>query len=168
VRKAPQELTAFLEAYPPHVGKLFLATRRLVLEAAPGCNELVYDAYNAVTAAYSFSERVEEAFCHVATYSGHVNLGFNRGAALPDPEGILRGSGARIRHVRIQGPADLRAPALERLLRDAVAQGRELEPAEREAKAASRIDLPAAGSAGRSARGSAGAAWLQVRSTTRQ
>lgn len=122
--EAPRDLQRFLEAFPADVAKLFLATRRAVLAAAPGAHELVYDAYNAVTAAYSFSGRLAEGFCHVAAYARHVNLGFNRGAELPDPSGILAGAGAKIRHVRIETPADLRAPALRKLLRAAVAEGR--------------------------------------------
>jgi hypothetical protein len=53
-----------------------------------------------------------------------VNLGFNRGADLADPSGILTGTGARIRHVRIAAASDLRAPAVQALLRAAVKQGR--------------------------------------------
>jgi hypothetical protein len=127
-RPAEQELRGFLAAFDPKIGRLFLSARSRVLAAAPGANELVYDTYNAVTAAYSFSERLAEAFLHVAAYAGHVNVGFNRGAELPDPSGLLVGSGARIRHVRIDAPAALRSQALARLIRAAVAQGRQLAP----------------------------------------
>lgn len=123
MRVVPAELRGFLAAFDPAIGRLFLATRATVLAAAPQAHELIYDAYNAVSAAYTFSGRLSEAFCHVAAYSGHVNLGFNRGAELRDPTGILIGSGARIRHVRVVAAADLRAPALQALLRAAVAQG---------------------------------------------
>jgi hypothetical protein len=128
-RKPPQALAGFLAAFDPAIGRLFLDTRALVLDAAPDANELVYDAYNAVTIAYSFTGQLKEAFCHVAAYSGHVNLGFNRGAELDDPAEILVGAGARIRHVRIASRGELAAPALRRLLRAAVAQGRALAPA---------------------------------------
>ena len=126
VRRPSVELRGFLAAFDPPVGKLFLAARRAVLASAPDANELVYDAYNAVSAAYTFSERLAEAFCHVAAYPRYVNLGFNRGAELPDPDGVLAGKGARIRHVRIARADDLAAPALRALLRAAVAQGRTL------------------------------------------
>ncbi|HXK25798.1 MAG TPA: DUF1801 domain-containing protein [Myxococcota bacterium] len=125
-RKPPDELRGFLAAFDPRIWRLFLAARALVLRAAPDANELVYDAYNAVSAAYTFSDRLAEAFCHVAAYAGHVNLGFNRGSELSDPAGLLAGSGACIRHVRIAGARDLRAPALHGLLRAAVEQGRSL------------------------------------------
>src|SRR5262245_12571048 len=123
-RGVPTELREFLSAFPPTVTELFLAARRVVLSAAPDANELVYDAYNAVTSAYTFSARLKDAFCHVAAYSSHGNLGFNRGAELTGPTGSLLGSGAKIRHVRIITASDLRAPAMRSLLRAAVLQGR--------------------------------------------
>src|SRR5689334_982601 len=113
MRAPPHELRTFLAAFAPGIGALFLATRREVLAAAPQADELIYDAYNAVSAAYTFSGRLREAFCHVAAYSQYVNLGFNHGAALPDPSRVLAGTGARIRHVRITAATDLKAPALQ-------------------------------------------------------
>ena len=62
----------------------------------------------------------------MAGYSDYVNLGFNRGAELPDPAGVLVGSGAKIRHIRIATPSDLRAPALEAIVRAAALDGRGL------------------------------------------
>jgi hypothetical protein len=124
-RRPSAALREFLAAYDPAITRLYLAARKAVLEAAPDANELIYDAYNAVTSAYSFTERLAEAFCHVAAYRKYVNLGFNRGAGLPDPGRILVGEGARIRHVRIERAADLSNPAVRDLLREAVAQGRE-------------------------------------------
>jgi hypothetical protein len=124
-RRPDAALRGFLEAYDPAIRRLYLRARGAVLEDAPDANELIYDAYNAVTTAYSFSESLGDAFCHVAAYRAYVNLGFNRGASLPDPERILIGKGARIRHVRIAAAADLAKPAIRALLRAAVAQGRD-------------------------------------------
>lgn len=129
-RRPSAALREFLAAYDPAVARLYLATRKTVLDAAPDANELIYDAYNAVTTAYSFTERLGDAFCHVAAYRGYVNLGFNRGAGLPDPERILVGRGARIRHVRVSASKDLEPTALRSLLRAAVEQGRSLGSAE--------------------------------------
>lgn len=123
-RRPPAALRGFLDAYDPPIARLYFAARTAVLDAAPDVNELIYDAYNAVTTAYSFTERLGDAFCHVAAYRRYVNLGFNRGAGLPDPERILVGKGARIRHVRISGVAELERPAVQSLVRAAVAQGR--------------------------------------------
>jgi hypothetical protein len=93
MRKPPAELRRFLQAYDPSIAQLFFAARAAILGLAPNADELLYDAYNAVAAAYTFSNRLKESFCHIAAYRDYVNLGFNRGATLPDPEGLLAGSG---------------------------------------------------------------------------
>src|SRR5580693_10414532 len=85
------ELLEFLSAYDEKVAELALAVRRFVLTIAPGATEAIYDAYNAVAVGYSFTGRLKESFCHVAVYPKHVNLGFNRGADLTDPQKILQG-----------------------------------------------------------------------------
>jgi hypothetical protein len=94
----------------------------------PRPTELIYDAYNAVTVAYSFTDRLKEAFCHVAAYRRHVNLGFNRGAVLADPERLLVGTGRSIRHLRLRAIEDLERPAVGHLVRAAADEGRSLAP----------------------------------------
>lgn len=54
----------------------------MVLQEAPTASEIVYDADDAVAPAFTFTGRFKEAFCHVAVYTGHVNLGFNLGSEL--------------------------------------------------------------------------------------
>ena len=77
------EYLKFLRPYAPGIVELALATRRLVLEEAPGAVELVYDAYNAVVAGYSFTGRPGDAFIHIPVYANWVNLGFHRGPSTP-------------------------------------------------------------------------------------
>ena len=50
-------------------------------------------------------------------YAKHVNLGFNDGAVLDDPKGILLGNGNRIRHISIKTPEDLKRPELRTYIR---------------------------------------------------
>jgi hypothetical protein len=69
---------------------------------------------------------------------------------LPDPNGLLRGEGKLIRHVRISQAADLEAPGVRELVRAAIAQAE--RPEGRAGKACTVVHL--AKSAGkRSARG---------------
>ena len=124
MRRVPPDLRRFLEAYDPQIGRLFFAARRAVLVGAPTANELIYDAYNAVAVAFSFTQRLSEAFCHVAAYRDHVNLGFNRGAWLADPERLLAGTGKHIRHIQLDAPGVLQRPAVHRLIRAAAADAR--------------------------------------------
>jgi len=122
VRPPSDELLQFLSPYDKPVRELALAVRAMVLEEAPSAIEMIYDAYNAVALGYSFTGRLKEAFCHVAVYTGYVNLGFNHGADLPDPRGVLEGSGKQVRHIRITRREDLARPWMRRYLRAAMAQ----------------------------------------------
>ena len=110
----------FLAAYSKRIVDLALATRRFVLEEAPGASELIYDAYSAVSAGYTFTGRQSDCFVYVAAYTKRVNLGFWRGATLPDPARLLQGTGKVSRHVPIEDIATLSNPALKKLLRVAI------------------------------------------------
>jgi hypothetical protein len=56
----------------------------------------------------------------VAAYRAHVTLGIARGAALPDPAGLMEGKGKVHRHVKIRSTADLERPELHALVESAV------------------------------------------------
>ncbi len=116
-----KELRRFLKPYDPGIVAIAAAARSLLFEEAPSATELVYDAYNAVAMGYSFTGRPSDAFCHVAVYSQWVNLGFHRGAELPDRKGLLVGSGRLVRHLRMQSLSDLERPFVRRFVRAAIA-----------------------------------------------
>ncbi|HEX4593476.1 MAG TPA: DUF1801 domain-containing protein [Bryobacteraceae bacterium] len=118
------EYLGFLAPYDSRIAKLALATRQLVLEEAPDATELIYDAYNAVATGYGFTGRPSECFIHIAVYAKWVNLGFQRGSELPDPDGLLQGSGRWIRHIRIAEPEDLRRPPARQFVKEAIARAK--------------------------------------------
>jgi Domain of unknown function (DU1801) len=120
------QLLEFLSPYDVQIVALALAVRRLVLTEFPRATESIYDAYNAVALGYSFTGRLRESFCHIAVYATQVNLGFNHGADLADPRGILLGTGKQVRHVTIREASDLKDPYLTRLLRTAARKAKEL------------------------------------------
>jgi hypothetical protein len=110
----------FLKPYGPAIAALVMAARRMVLEEAPGAVELVYDAYSAVSAGYSFTGRPSDSFVYIAAYPKGVNVGFWAGTSLPDPDGLLEGTGKLCRHVKIRAASDLERPELRELIRAAV------------------------------------------------
>ena len=61
------------------------------------------------------------AFAYVNAFTAHVNVGFFRGAELPDPRGLLEGAGRRMRHVKLRPGEGVDATALRRLIRTAYA-----------------------------------------------
>jgi hypothetical protein len=122
------EYLEFLSPYGPGIVDLALATRELVLEEAPESVELLYDAYNAVSAGYSFTGRPSEAFIHIAVYARWVNLGFQRGSELDDAQRLLQGEGRWIRHIRISELRDLDRPHVRGFVRAAVARAKRPDP----------------------------------------
>jgi hypothetical protein len=55
-------------------------------------------------------------FAYVGAFKAHVNVGFFHGAELPDPAGLLEGSGKRMRHVKLRPGLPLDTSALEALV----------------------------------------------------
>ena len=115
-------LDALLASRPREVAEILQATCAAVRDAAPGACEHVFETY-VVGSLFTFTGKVGGTFCHPVAYENHVNLGFNRGTELDDPERLLAGTGKRIRHIRIESAAMLRQRAVKSLLRQAVAQG---------------------------------------------
>jgi len=115
----PAALRKFLKPYDPEIRDLALQLRALVLEEMAPCHENIYDAYSAVAIGYGTSERLSDGILHIAVYSKHVNLGFNDGASLDDPKGILQGKGSRIRHITIKATEDLSNPDIRSYIRRA-------------------------------------------------
>ena len=115
----PPDLVKFLKPYDRAVQKLALNLRLLVLEEMAPCYENIYDAYSAVAIGYGTSDRLKDGIFHIAVYAKGVNLGFNHGATLDDPLGILEGKGNRIRHIKIRTPADLERPEIRAYVRRA-------------------------------------------------
>ncbi len=98
---------------------LYKDLRMLILEEHPGANELLYHTH-ALTSLYSVTEKMTDGFCMIPIYSNHLNLGFNKGALLPDPEGLLRGTGKLIRHIPITGKKDYRSSPVKVMIRAAI------------------------------------------------
>ncbi len=96
------QLSEFLYPYDSSIQHLTFALKDFVTSLVPEANELIWDNYNAVAIAYSKSEILKDAFCHIAVYSKHVNFGFNRGAELSNSKINLEGKGKLIRHIKVK------------------------------------------------------------------
>jgi hypothetical protein len=126
-RPPDRRLLDYLAAYDPHISDLTLALREVVLEEAPEAIESIVKSY-AVAIGFSFTGKpMKDGFCHVVTYATHVNLGFNRGAQLPDPKRILMGKGKSIRHITMKDQSELENPAVRRYLQAAIEQADALQ-----------------------------------------
>jgi hypothetical protein len=101
------------------VTHLALAVRELVLAEAPEAEEILYSVYAEVVV-FKIPGRKRGAFCYLAAYANHVNLGFYLGADMPDPHRLLKGTGKKMRHIRFDSPEDLRPRAVRSSVRSAL------------------------------------------------
>ena len=124
-RPPGEDLIRLLSDFDLKVGELALELRAIVLEEAPAAIEKLLRVY-ALVFWYSLTGRMTDAFCQVVVYTKGVNLMFNRGAELSDPEGVLVGEGKIIRHIKIRGPEDLKNPHLRRFIRAALKHARSI------------------------------------------
>ena len=111
------ELESFLSPYSPAIHVITLKARALILEEMPGAIEQVDPPSKII--AYGYGRKYADLVCALAPFSDHVNFMFSRGATLPDPTGLLQGTGKKARHVKLFNEEDLANPALRALLRTA-------------------------------------------------
>ena len=110
-----KEGRAWIDEYVAKAGKMkgvLKALRALVKRTVAGCEEYVNP-----WKIPSFDS--DGTLCGCMTGKEHVTFIFLRGAALPDPEGLLEGTGKSVRHVKVRTVADVKKPALKKLIVEA-------------------------------------------------
>ena len=110
-----KEARAWIDEYVEKAGKqknVVKGLRSLVKRTLAGCEEYVnpwkipsFDSNGTV--------------CGFMTGKEHVTFIFLRGAALPDPGGLLEGTGKFVRHVKVRTMEDVKKPALKKLIVEA-------------------------------------------------
>jgi hypothetical protein len=81
---------------------------------------LIVDTYTGLAIGYGPTEKPSQAIVSIVLYPRWVNLFFLNGARLADPQRRLKGTGRRVRHVRLDDAATLEDPAIVALVRGAV------------------------------------------------
>ena len=61
-------------------------------------------------------KKMSEGYCYVMPLKERVNLGFYQGASLPDPQGLLEGTGKSLRHVKVHSMKIAKSTALKNLI----------------------------------------------------
>ncbi len=100
----PDEFDLFIKSYPESVQLITMQLREIILSELPGSIEMV-DAPSKIIA-YGASAKYADLVCAIAPYPKHVNLMFSRGANMPDPDGLLQGTGKKARHIRVEEMTD--------------------------------------------------------------
>jgi hypothetical protein len=112
------QFSAFLSRFPPEIVALVKRCLPKLRRAFPGSNQLVYDYSNSLVVAFGMSERGYEAIVAMAIFPRWVKLYFDK--SLPDPKGLLEGSGGKVRSVTLKAAADLDHGDIHALLKAAI------------------------------------------------
>jgi len=110
---------AFLAGYPPHTQKLAHQLRAIVKEAVSEINEQVYRGWRLIGYRVATPERRRKGgayFCYIAPDDEALQLGFEYGILLTDPQRLLEGDGKQVRYVTITATADLTRQGLTGLI----------------------------------------------------
>jgi hypothetical protein len=69
-----------------------------------------------------------EHYAYIGVQGMHVNLGFYHGTSLPDPAGILEGTGKELRHLKLRSVSEVKSPSVVALIREAISERRRHSP----------------------------------------
>jgi hypothetical protein len=114
------QLDRFLDAYTPEVAAIARGALAKMRKRLPHAVELIYDNYNALACGFGPTERASEAIFSIAVYPKYVTLFFLQGAKLPDPDGLLQGSGNVARHIRLEDDKTLDRPEVKAMIATAL------------------------------------------------
>jgi hypothetical protein len=98
---ATAQLDSFLAKYSPEIESFARRTLARMRKLVPGAIEMVYDNFNWLVIGFGPSERPSDAIFSIVLPPNAVTLCFLQGAGLPDPAGLLRGSGNVVRNIRL-------------------------------------------------------------------
>lgn len=103
------EVAAWFEAHPGPLGEIAAHWFNILRQCGSDVTEVLHDSQPTVCVSGA-------AFAYVAVYTSHVNVGFFQGATLPDPAGLLQGSGRFMRHVKLRPGESVDEGALSALI----------------------------------------------------
>jgi Domain of unknown function (DU1801) len=115
------QIRTFIEKFEPKNQRLIGQLRRALRRRLPHANELVYDNYNFLVFVWCPSERVSDAYFSLGADAHGVNLFFGyNGSKLPDPKGLLQGTGKVNRFIRLNSAKHLGDPDVQALISSAL------------------------------------------------
>ena len=110
--------SALLSRFPPEIVALVKRCLPKLRRAFPGSTQLVYDYSSSLVVAFGMSERGYEAIVAMAIFPHRVRLYFDK--SLPDPKGLLEGSGSKVRSVTLKAASDLDPGDIQALIKAAI------------------------------------------------
>ena len=109
------DVDRLLAEHPPEQRAIEQALRATIRRELPGAVEQV-DFGNKLIA-FGRTMKMRGLLFAIIAHKVHVNLQLADGAALPNPDGLIEGTGKRIRHVKIRAVEDASSPRVLTIIR---------------------------------------------------
>jgi hypothetical protein len=106
-RCAPEEVLVGLS---PQIHDLVTQLRQVIRTVVPEVEEAGYPGWKLI------GYRHRRYFCFIAPKVDYVQLGFEHGRTLPDPAGLLEGTGKQVRYVTLHPEQGLPFASLKELI----------------------------------------------------
>lgn len=116
-------MEAWLHARTGELGEIARHWFGVLRNSGPDVRELLHDGHPTACVG-------DAAFAYVNAFTAHVNVGFFCGADLPDPDGLLEGTGKYMRHVKLRPGKSVSEAALMALIATAYTDMRQCLAAE--------------------------------------
>lgn len=107
-------IARWMQAHPGELGAIARHWFAVMRSCGDDVRELLHDGQPTACVG-------DAAFAYVAAFTAHANVGFFLGAQLPDPAGLLEGTGKFMRHVKVAPHRPVDPRALEDLIASAYA-----------------------------------------------
>lgn len=104
----------YLSGFSPEVQELVLKARALILSVMPETIEQLDPSIPMI--AYGTDRTYKGLICSITIIKAYINIMLAQGVNLPDPERLLKGTGKKARHIRIEKTGDLDLPGICGLL----------------------------------------------------
>src|SRR4051812_32982202 len=122
--KRDSAIESWMTAHTGALGRIARQWFEVMRRCGDDVREVLHDGHPTVC--------IDDAgFAYVNAFKAHVNVGFFRGAELPDPENLLEGTGRFMRHVKLRPNCGVNAKALTRLIDSAYKDMKKRVQAER-------------------------------------
>ena len=115
-----RELDQIIAKQSPEMAKLTREVLAKLRPRFPGAVEMVYDKKRGMVVGFCPDDRASNVINSIGVYSRWINLYFFEGDSLPDPDGILQGTGSIVRNIRLTSAHDLDRPPVKLLMAEAL------------------------------------------------
>jgi hypothetical protein len=112
------QFAALLSRFPPGIVALTKRCLPKLRRAVPCPYQIVYNYSHSVVVAFSISERGYEAIVALSVLPSGLRLYFDK--SIPDPEGLLEGSGGKVRSVNLTTASELEHGHTHALIKAAI------------------------------------------------